>query len=503
MVIENCGKVYLVGAGPGDPGLITLKAVDVLKQADIVFYDYLVNSRLLDYCQSSCHQVYVGKRGNFNSISQAHISEKLIEEARKNKKVVRLKGGDPFLFGRGGEEAQALAQAKVPFEIIPGVSSLVSVPAYSGIPLTHRDFTSEVAIITGHRPENYDLKWDHIASFRTIIIFMGTAELERNLSCLMSAGLNPNTPAALIRWGTYNYQQTLVSSIQDLYQDFIKQDFRPPALLIIGEVVNLRENLNWFESRPLFGQKILLTRSSHQSSNLMKLLEEKGAEVISVPMIEISPLKDLSHLDNSINQLDQYSWLFFTSQNSVEIFWQRLNYLGFDNRALSHLKIGVVGQATAQKIKEKGAWVDLYPKTYHAKALANLCRDKKISGKKVLFPRAMKGRDDLVEMLKSLDCEVDLVAVYQNLKPNITEKRLGDLLNNHSPDWIIFTSSSTVNHFIEIIGKNNLEFLKKIKLACFGPITKQSLISHQLEPALVPDKSTIEDLVESLITYHH
>jgi uroporphyrinogen III methyltransferase/synthase len=502
--MSKIGKVYLVGAGPGDPKLITLKGLEILKGSDIVFYDYLANEDLLEYLPDHAEKIYVGKKGNYKSISQIEIEDRLIKAAKSGKIVVRLKGGDPYLFGRGGEEALRLSQEKIPFEIIPGVSSITAVPAYAGIPLTHRDFTSEVAIITGHHSDQNKsgISWSSLASFRTIIILMGTANLEKNLKELVKTGLDPETKAALISWGTYPSQKTLIGNISNLHQKLMHSNLKPPAILVIGEVVGLKDKLSWFESKPLFGKKILITRAVHQNSKLKNLLENHGAEVISLPIIDIKALDDLSKVDQSINQIKKYQWLFFTSQNAVDIFWQRLMHLKKDNRDLAHLKIGVVGAATKKRVEEFGGWIDLMPNDYHADALAKLCVEKGLKNQKVLFPRALKGRDELPIKLTELGCTVDLVPVYQTVKTNLEQRYLIEILKDKL-DWIILASSSSVENFCDLLGKDQFDLLENIKIAVMGPITKKTLNQYQLNESALPSKSTLESLIQEIIKKEH
>lgn len=506
------GLVTLVGAGPGDVGLLTLKGAKALGTADVIVYDYLANDRLLKLAKPTAKKIFAGKKGGGQSIPQPEIERILIEEAKAGHTVVRLKGGDPFVFGRGGEEALALARAGVRFEVIPGVSSAIGVPAYAGIPLTHRDFGSEVTFVTGHEdPRKGEeseeeaterlsaVPWDSLAKMSTIVILMGHGNLRANLSRLISYGKPRDTPAALVSWGTYPQQKSVIATLGTLADETEKKGIPSPTIVIIGEVVRLHEILNWYETKHLFNKTILVTRTQEQSSEITSLLEERGALVLEFPTIQLLPLKNYKKLDRAISRIKNYDWIIFTSANGVRYFWERLVALKKDVRWLAKLKVGAIGPATAGALKEKGIWVDLLPKEFRAEGMLKALKEASIMKKRVLIPRAKEGREVLIDGLKELKCKVEVAEAYRNVIPKVPSWELEKLFFESKPNWITFASSSSVDNFVKILGKKNLKtYLARVKIACIGPITAASAKKQGIKVDVVPEESTMTNLVNAL-----
>ena len=478
--------VYLVGAGAGDTGLLTLKAAEVLKMADVVIYDRLADDSILNFC-AGAKKIYVGKESGKHTLKQEEINQLLVDEARKNKIVVRLKGGDPFVFGRGGEEALYLRENNLPFEIIPGVTSAIAVPAYAGIPVTHRGIATSFAVVTGHedptKPES-TINWEKLATaVDTLIFLMGVANLPQIVSKLIEHGRAPDTPAALIRWGTKPAQKVLLTTLAEAPSKKIS----PPAIFVVGEVVNLREQLKWFETKILFGKKILVTRARSQTSKLSRALQNLGAEVIECPTIKIvPPSDDFTAIDAAIKNLRGFDWIIFTSANGVDKFFERLRLYGLDARALN--KVAAIGSATAEKLLNFGIIADIVPKDFIAESLADSLKEL-VNGQKVLLARAEVAREVLPEALKNFGAEVTIVPAYK------TVSEVPAQINFDSIDLITFTSSSTAENFIAAYG---VEPLQKIPSAAIGTITAQTLENFGVKPAIVAKEFTIDGLVEAI-----
>ena len=482
--------VYLVGAGPGDIGLLTLKACEILSAADVVIYDRLADDSILNFC-AGAKKIYVGKSSGVHTLKQAEINQLLVDEAQKNKIVVRLKGGDPFVFGRGGEEAIFLRENDLAFEIVPGVTSAIAVPAYAGIPVTHRGVATSFAVITGHedptKPES-TINWKKISTaVDTLIFLMGVANLPQIVTKLIENGRNPETPAALIRWGTKNSQETIVTTLKEAPNKKIS----PPAIFVVGEVVNLREQLKWFETKILFGKKILVTRARTQASKLSKALKNLGAQVVECPTIKIvAPSDNFTAIDAAIKILRGFDLIIFTSANGVEKFFERLRIYGLDARALN--KIAAIGSATAEKLSSFGIIADVVPKDFIAESLADALKNF-VDGKKILLARAEEARDILPESLKNFGAEVIVAPAYK------TVSEVSAQIDFDSIDLITFTSSSTVKNFVAAHG---VAALKKIPSAAIGSITAQTLKNFGVTPAVVAKKFTIEGLVEAIKKFY-
>ncbi|MEK7689214.1 MAG: uroporphyrinogen-III C-methyltransferase, partial [Deltaproteobacteria bacterium] len=433
----NKGKVYLIGAGPGDPGLITLKAIECIKEADVVVYDYLANKKFLEYAGKGAEIIYVGKIGGAHTLPQEDINKLIIEKAKKGKVIARLKGGDPFIFGRGGEEAEEIVGAGIAYEVVPGVTAGVAAAAYAGIPLTHRDFTTTVAFITGHEDPTKDesnIYWDKISTgIGTLVFYMGIGNLEPNMKKLMENGRSPDTPVALIRWGTTPEQETLVGTIADIAGKAKAAKLKSPAITVVGGVVSLRDKLRWFDKRPLFGKRVVITRAREQASDFADLLKENGADVIEFPTIEIVPPKKWDDVDKAIKKLSTphphlsrkgrgkeavgcyYDWAIFTSVNGVKYFVERLKKQGKDIRELKGIKICAIGPATAKAIEDLGIKVDFLPKEYRAEAIIEGLGKNRIKGRRFLLPRALKAREILPDEIKRLGGKVDVVPAYRTI----------------------------------------------------------------------------------------
>jgi uroporphyrinogen III methyltransferase/synthase len=483
------GKVYLVGAGPGDPGLITVRGLDVLRTADTILYDHLAPLSLLDHARPGADRIYVGKKRADHHLTQDEINALLVEKAHTGATVVRLKGGDPFIFGRGGEEGEALHAAGVPFEVIPGVSSATGAAAYAGIPLTHRSKTSAITFVTGHEVDRID--WSKVGQTETLVIFMGLTTFGEIAKRLIAGGRSVDTPAAAIRWGTRPDQQTIVGTISNLAQRVAEAELKPPALVIVGEVVSLREELNWFERLPLFGQRIVLTRTLEQAGESTELLRRLGADVIVAPTIEIVEPSSWTPIDAAIETLETYDWLVFTSRNGVDRFLARLESSSRDVRAMRG-RLAAIGPATAEALAAARLKVDCVPAEFVAESLLEAFDDD-LTGQKILIARAEVAREVLPAELRRRGAQVDVAPVYRTVVPDGDSLRA--LVAGNPPDWITFTSSSTVTHFVEMVG---VEALRGIRIASIGPITSATLREFGLEPTVEAAPHTMDGLIAAV-----
>ncbi len=500
---NKTGKVYIIGAGPGDAGLITLKAVECLRRADVVIYDNLVNEELLKYAPSHARFIYAGKKGGDHTLSQDKINALLAQEALDGNTVARLKGGDPFIFGRGGEEAEILALNDVPFEIIPGVTSAIAVPAYAGIPLTHRGLTSTVAFITGHEDptkEKSDIDWQALTGIGTLVFLMGVKNIGQITGALISHGKAPETAAALIRRGTTPRQEVITGTLSTIVEQAQVNNFQPPAILVVGKVVELRETLSWFDTKPLFGKGIVITRPERQADDLALLLASQGASPIAFPTISIVPPEDWKELDCALDQLESYQWLIFTSANGVHFFFQRLREKSRDIRDLKGIKICCIGPATARQIENRGIKVDLVPQEFIAEGILKSFASLDLSGKKILIPRAAVARDILPESLKKQGAIVDVATTYQTVNSGRKKEELTKLIDAGEVDIITFTSSSTVNNFLEIMGAEYV-LPSSIQIACIGPVTADTAKKAGFPIDISQEEYTMEGLVQSLINH--
>lgn len=500
------GKVYLVGAGPGDPGLITVKGLDAIKEADCIIYDFLASSRLLEHARQGAETIYVGKKGNEKTIEQEEINSLIIAKAKKGKTVVRLKGGDPFIFGRGAEEAEGLVDASIEFEIVPGVTSAIAAAAYAGIPLTHRDLASSVTFITGQEnplKERPNIAWDKISIGRgTLVFLMGWKNLAFITGKLLENGWPRSTPVALIRWGTMTKQVCLAGTLDNIVTLAGEMELRPPVVIVIGEVVSLRERLNWFESKPLFGKRIVVTRALEQAGDFTRLLEKQGAEPLSFPTIKTTAPTDLKPLDRAIARLSSYDWAIFTSVNGVKYFFERLSKLGKDLRDLKGVKICAIGPMTAKAITALRIKVDLTPKEFKAEAIIASLGKRRINGKRFLLARAMEAREILPVEIKRLGGKIDVVPSYKTIRPTKEAGELKERLRQGSVDMITFTSASTVTNFMRNFKKAEAAtLLKGVSIACIGPITADTAKGCGLTVDIMPKDYTIPALAEAMAIY--
>ena len=498
------GFVSLIGAGPGDPGLLTLRGAEALASADVVIYDYLANPALLAHAPDGAERIYVGKKAGCHTLSQDEINALLVERGLAGQRVARLKGGDPFVFGRGGEEALALVEAGVPFEVVPGVTSAVAAPAYAGIPVTHRGLASSFAVVTGHEDPTKDesaVDWSRLATgVDTLVFLMGVGNLPRIVEQLVAHGRPADTPAALVRWGTMPGQQAVSGTLADIAARVEAAGLRPPAVTIVGSVAGLREQLRWFEERPLFGQRILVTRTRQQASALSTRLRALGAEAIELPTIHIAPPGDWAPLDRAIAGLGNYDWIVFTSVNGVSAFWERLDRAGLDARALHVVRVAAIGPATAAGLQARGLRADYVPGEYVAEAVAAGLGD--VRGLRVLLPRADIARPALAGLLRGGGAEVDEVTAYCTLQPESGAGELRDLLAGVTV--ATFTSSSTVRNLAAMARVAGLDLpraLARATIACIGPITAGTARDLGLSVHIVAEEYTIDGLVEALIRH--
>ena len=491
------GFVYLIGAGPGDPGLISVKAMNALEEADCIVYDYLANPVLIE--SFDCEKIYVGKKGSDHTLKQEDIGDLIVGKAKEGKVVARLKGGDPYIFGRGGEEAELIVEAGIPFCVVPGISSFYSAPAYAGIPLTHRDFSNAVEVITGHRRADAtpgeDVNFPEYDSHRTYVFLMGVKNLPHIASSLVKDKNFPeNTPIALISWGTRPEQRVVTGELSNIVEIVQKENIKPPSIIIVGGVVNLRKKLRWFDNLPLFGKKIVVTRTRKQASKLTRKLLTLGASVIEFPTIEINPLKDLSKLNDAVKRIKEFDWIYFTSQNAINIFFDEVYKSGLDVRILSDIKIAVIGPATRDELIHYGLKADLMPKEYVAESLLEETGSVDIKNKKILLPCSEDARYTLTEGLTKMGAHVDRIHTYRADKPEGIKKEKIEELKN--ADVITFTSSSTVTNFFSIVPEVNGQ------LASIGPVTGNTVKEFGYDPQIVAGEYTIDGLVNAIVKYY-
>lgn len=490
----SVGKVWLVGAGPGDIGLFTMKGMEVLKKADVVVYDSLVGQGVLSQIPPAARLINVGKRASHHTMPQEEINKVLLAEAQKGYRVVRLKGGDPFLFGRGGEELELLKEHGIAYEVVPGVTSPLAVPAYNGIPVTHRDFCSSLHIITGHKQagKEYDIDFEALVRTKgTLVFLMGVTALEDICNSLMKAGMSPDMPAAILQKGTTAGQKRIVATVSTLKSEVERLGIQTPAIIVVGKVCTLAEKFFWYETLPLAGWKVLVTRPKNLISQTAARLREKGAEVLELPAIRTEAMEDQSRLYEAFTHLGDYRWIVFTSPTGVEIFFREMQNREIDIRSMGMAKLAAVGEGTAKKLREKGLYVDLMPEIYDGDALGKALAEKIEAGDKVLIPRAEKGNENLVRLLSEAGAFVEDVPTYQTLYAKsllIDEKKEFEAGNINCA---VFTSASTVKGFAE--GTEGLDFTK-VKAACIGKQTKAAADAYGMETYMA-EKATIDSLI--------
>jgi uroporphyrinogen III methyltransferase/synthase len=500
-------KVYLVGAGPGDPGLITVKGQECIQKADVIIYDYLASPALLKHAAPSAELIYVGKKGGDHTLSQDQINSLLVDKAKSGGVVTRLKGGDPFIFGRGGEEAEVLIKAGISFEVVPGVTSAIAAAAYAGIPLTHRQLTSSLAFVTGHEDPTKNetsINWSSLASgIGTLVFFMGVKNLPHIVEQLLAHAKSPDTPVALIRWGTTSRQKTVTGTLATIVDRARAAALKAPAIIVIGDVVDLRQSLKWFEDRPLLGKRIVVTRARQQASDLVKRLTDLGAECLEYPTIEIKPPADPHCLIDAVTNIAAYDWIVFTSVNGVAYFFEKLFAAGKDVRALGHLNTAAIGPATAARLLELGLTSDIVPETYRAESVVAAFKKEKLKNKKILLPRAKEARPILPQELRKMGAKVTEVAAYETIKAVVQSDDLIQLLNDKRVDMITFTSSSTVKNFKALLqAKEGAVLLEDVTIASIGPITSDTAKELGFDVHITAKSFTIPGLVEAILQYY-
>lgn len=500
--------MYLVGAGPGDPGCLTLRGRECLSRADLVVYDYLANPELLRFAPPAAERVFAGKHGaGPHLLEQDQINALLVSAARAGRTVVRLKGGDPFVFGRGGEEVEALAAAGLHFEIVPGVTAALAVPAYAGIPVTHRDWVSGLTVLTGHEApgkRTSRVQWQHVATAgNTIVLLMGVTQLRANLGALLEAGLDPDTPAAAIRWGSTPRQRVVRGTAATLAAAVEAGRLRPPVTVVVGEVVRLRDAMRWFERRPLFGHRVVVTRTREQAGVLSAALLEAGADVIECPAIRLADPPSWEPVDAAIANLETYDWLVLTSVNGVERFFARLDAAGRDVRALHRARIAAIGPETARALARQHLRADVVPEEFRAEGLLASLATADVRGKRFLLPRAAGARAILPERLRAAGATVDEVVTYAATVPDESVAKLRDALDAGPIDLLTFTSSSTVTSFLALLERaaphDGRERIAGARVACIGPITAATATDVGLRVDVVPEEYTIPALVAAIV----
>jgi len=491
------GIVYLVGAGPGDPGLMTRRALDVVATADAILYDRLIPAGALDGARPDAELRYVGKEPGAGAVSQEEIGHQLIELARAGRSVVRLKGGDPFVFGRGGEEAQALAAAGVPFEVVSGVTAGVAAPAYAGIPVTHRDEASAVAFVTGHEEPAKDgsaLDWPALAAFPgTLVFYMGVRNLQRIAESLIAGGRPADEPAAVIAHGTLTSQRVATGTLGDIADRAAGEGLAAPAVTVVGPVAAMRESLEWMERRPLFGRSVVVTRAREQASGLAQRLTELGAEVIEAPAIRIVP-RESEALDRAVARIERYALVCLTSPNGVRLFAEALMRRGRDARALAGAIVATIGPGTAEALARFGIGADVVPERSVAESLVEALAAVPVEGRHVLIARAADARDVLPDALSDRGAEVDVVALYDTVAEPLAERTVASA---EGADYVTFTSSSTVRFFLEALGDR--PFPEAARVVSIGPITSEEARRLGLEVHVEATRHDIDGLVEALL----
>ncbi|MDD4802388.1 MAG: uroporphyrinogen-III C-methyltransferase [Syntrophomonas sp.] len=498
------GIVYLIGAGPGDPGLFTIRGKKLLEKSAVVIYDRLISQEILNYANKEAELIYVGKASGNHALPQEQINALLVQKAEEGKNVARLKGGDPFVFGRGGEEALYLREHGIAFEIVPGITSAIAVPAYAGIPVTHREATSSFAVITGHEKPSKavsSIQWDKISTgIGTLVFLMGVENLEFIIANLLAAGRSQDTPVALIRRGTYPDQEIITGTLKDIVAKVKKADFQPPAIIVVGDTVSLRNDLQWRENKTLWGAKILVTRARAQASSLLERISDQGGAAIEFPSIEIVKEPDLSALRSAFSKINNYDWIIFTSVNAVDIFLEELRSNNLDIRRLLGVKICAIGPATFARLAERGLLADVVPPEYLAEGIIKELGARIKPGDSILLPRAEGARKILPEKLQERGAIVDEVILYRTVTTSHINQSLMDEIRQGLVDYITFTSSSTVTNFVKIIGTEYItNFNSRVKVACIGPITAQTARENGFTVDIMPDQYTIDALFNSIV----
>ncbi|MEW5744271.1 MAG: uroporphyrinogen-III C-methyltransferase [Nitrospirota bacterium] len=505
------GKVYLIGAGPGDIGLLTVKGLRCLRKAEAVVYDFHINAQILNYINHEAEFIYAGKRGGHHAMTQDEINQALVDKAKEGKIVCRLKGGDPFVFGRGGEEAELLHEHGIEFEIVPGISSSIAAPAYAGIPITHRKYSSSFSVITGN--EDIDksestLNWSRIAStFDTLVFLMGIKNIGGITSKLIEHGKSPETPVAVVRWGTRPDQKTVVSTLKGIAALVKEEHIKPPAVMVVGDVVKLRDTLKWYENKPLFGHRVLVTREYTPD---YEPLADLGADIFGFPTIKTVAPESYAELDKTIDKIETYTWLIFTSGNGFKFFMERFLERGRDIRDLKGLKLCAIGTKTAKTITQYGMKVDLVPDEFNAEGLVEAfikesgsqeSGARSLKGIKILLPRAEKAREVFPDKVRELGGEIDTPAAYRTIKPEKHGKRLKRFLKEGRISVATFTSAATFKNFVEIMGEDAMDLLKPAAIAAIGPVTAKAIERAGLKVTIMPKEATIKAMVDEIVSW--
>lgn len=491
------GKVWLVGAGPSDAGLMTVKGKEVLKQAEVVVYDALVGQGILGLIPKEAECISVGKRSGNHTMKQEEISQLLVQKAKEGKRVVRLKGGDPFLFGRGGEELELLKENKISCEVVPGVTSAISVPTYNGIPVTHREFSSSLHIITAHKKENAPLDIDFTSLVKlkgTLVFLMGVKALEEICAGLKDAGMAEDTPAAILQQGTTAKQRKVVATLATLKEESIKENIQSPAIIVVGSVCSLAEKLSWYEDLELSGKRILLTRPRHLISKMAEKLREKGAEVLEVPAVSIEPRKIEEGFVQALEKLEEYTVLAFTSPSGVQVFFNQLKVVGLDIRKLAHFKIAAIGKGTAKELKERGVFVDYMPEIYDTVSLGKLLAEQCTEKDTIFLPRAANGNPELIKEAAKSGSKIVEVPIYNTVYEKDSVIDITKEIDENLIDYVVFTSASTVKSFAELVNPN---VYHKILAVCIGRKTEEAAQSYGMH-TFVSKEATIESVIEKL-----
>jgi uroporphyrinogen III methyltransferase / synthase len=491
------GVVYLVGAGPGDPGLMTARSLALIAAADTVFYDRLIPPGALSGAREDAELVYVGKQPGVPSVPQEEIGERLIEAARAGRSVVRLKGGDPFVFGRGGEEGEALREAGVEFEVVPGVTAGVAATAYAGIPVTHRDDASAVAFVTGHEnPAKTEtaLDWEALAAFPgTLVFYMGVKRLAENAAALIAAGRDPEQPAAAIERGTMAAQRTFVATLGTIAETVEREQVGAPALIVIGAVAARREQLAWIERRPLHGRRVVVTRARAQASGLAATLRDLGAEVVELPAIRIEPRIETEAVREAAAAIGVYELVCLTSPNGVRLLFEAIEAVGLDARALAGATVAAIGPGTARALRRQGVLADVLPERFVAEALVEALADIDVKGSRVLIARAAEARDVLPDALRERGAEVDVLALYETVREQPDEEAIAAA---EAADYVTFTSSSTVTNLTAALGER---FPAAARIVSIGPVTSESVRAAGLTVDVEADRHDVDGLLAALL----
>jgi uroporphyrinogen III methyltransferase/synthase len=493
--------VYLVGAGPGDMGLITVRGLELLQQADVVVYDRLVDDGLLAHARRDAELIYVGKSSGDHTIEQSEINRILVTKAKEGKSVLRLKGGDPFVLGRGGEEAEVLFENRIPFEVVPGVTSAVAVPAFAGIPVTHRSMASSFAVVTGHEDPAKDgssVDWGKLASsVDTLVCLMGMGNIEKIVVELIRGGKAPDTRIALIQHGTTPRQRTVVGTLATIVERAEHAGLKPPVVIVVGSVVALRERLAWFDRQPLFGKRVLVTRSRAQASVLSRMLVERGAEAVELPVIEARDLTDTAELDSAVSSLRNYQWVLFTSVNGVDAFWQRMRAAGRDARWFENIKIGAIGPATAERLQGLGLYPDYISQEFTSESMLQGLAELGVAGCRILLPRSDIAPRELIEGLIKLGADPFEVTAYRTVSPEGVVSEGKRRLLAGEIDIVTFTSSSTVTNLVTILD-GDVDAINKAKIACIGPATASAAAKAGIRVDITAQEHTIPGLVSAI-----